>query len=805
MLAHIKENGEQQTLAQHSLGVSKLCERFVARRLQSVAGLIGLLHDMGKGTEGFQEYLAWAAEHPMERQSHPNHSGAGGLYAYKHWYRYGSGTEKMTAQMIALCICGHHAGFHDCISEDGSSGLLRFLEQEDNALYSEAERYFLSEIACKQELDRLFHLACDEVAHLPAELKKSTFYMGMLTRLLLSILVDADRWNTACFEYGYDPFETTSEPDWAKLTQTFDTFCDKHFTGTDRLSGIRSAISDACAEKALSSHGIFRLTVPTGGGKTLSSLRYALLHAQLNHQRRIFYIIPFNTILDQNARDIRNALGDYHSVLEHHSNVVLERESDATDFYQEEQDYKRLTERWDSDIILTSMVQFMNALYSGKNTDARRLHRLTNAVLIFDEIQALPKHCKSLFELGIQFLSHFFHCTIVLCTATQPQLAVEAKELMPNVDQLYQNLQRVHFFPEITPLKTCEEASRALSRLVREKRAVLMITNTKAAAWNIFDFARQILEDSGYCRTQTPPGLTDEQIQEMACSAGDNEILCVHLSTLMCPAHRLEMLRWVRIWSAAKKRILCVSTALIEAGINVSFPVVVRSLTGLPSIIQAAGRCNRNMEAERGEVYIWQMTPDDEKLPASLQEIRDGQQISGELMERYAESPDRLGEREAIASYFKEAYKKNKRHFNYPWKGTTLKEVLSGNTDWKEAALLHNTAPWGKMLLHQGFRSAGKEFQVIDQQTRSVIVPYGKGKALMEEMQRALPMKEKIRLLRQIQTYSVNLFEGVYQRLVKENGLRKLDDMEIMVLNEQYYSMDGGVQTKPQEMEFMLL
>ena len=172
--------------------------------------------------------------------------------------------------------------------------------------------------------------------------------------------------------------------DWQSLLHTFERYRAEHLDGEGTINRIRANISDTCYEKAASAPGIYTLSVPTGGGKTYASLRYALRHAQVNGQSRIFYIIPYHTISDQNARDIRTALNDYPSILEHHANVVIETEEEQTV-------YQRLTERWDSDMILTSLVQFLNACYAAPNTAARRMHRLTNAVLIFDEIQSLPR------------------------------------------------------------------------------------------------------------------------------------------------------------------------------------------------------------------------------------------------------------------------------------------------------------------------------------------------------------------------------------------------------------------------------
>lgn len=792
MLAHTTENGRQQTLKEHCTAVSNLCAAAAHElHLDHLAQLIGLLHDFGKGTADFQAYLNGV-------NIHPNHSAGGALYAYKHWLKTADNDLKQMVQMIALCICGHHTGLHDCIRADGSSAFLEYMAQEDTALYQEAEQNFLNEVATQQEIDELFHLACEEYRNLPKDCKESYFFLGFLSRLLLSILIDADRWDSACFEYRKSPFEQLRLPDWTELNHRLEHFSAEHFTGTDRLSLIRKSISDTCAKEAVSHPGIFRLSVPTGGGKTLSSLRYALIHAGINHHQRIFYIIPFNTILDQNAKDIRSALDDYPSILEHHSNVVFEDDNNG----EKQTAHKRLTERWDSDIILTSMVQFLNACYSGKNSDARRLHRLSNAVLIFDEIQSLPKHCKTLFEQAVQFLTQVCGSTVVLCTATQPTLEVVSRELMPNVASLYHDLKRVQYIPQLSPPKSCMDAAQELAHLIHRKNAVLMIANTKAAAWNLFDNTRQLLIDSGYQPVETPSGLCDEEIRSFARSSTQKDILCVHLSTLMCAAHRQELLRWVRIWTKERKNILCVSTALIEAGINVSFPVVVRSLAGLPSIIQAGGRCNRNMEWNCGEVYIWKMDPDVEHLPAALSDISDGQVSSQKILSFYRQ-PDALNQPNTIQEYFIDFNQKNKDSVNYPCGGTTLVEMLGFNTKYLLTARFAHPELFSsnKLFLPQAFRTAGDAFKVIDQNTRSVLVPYGKGAALLAELEGSLSMEERFSLLRKAQAYSVNLFDHVYRRLDEAGALRRLEESDVVVLDSRYYEQDGGVCTEPRELE----
>ena len=581
--------------------------------LARLAELIGLMHDMGKATRRFEAYLSGKLA-----VSPHHHAPAGAIYAYRRWFlRSGADAcARATAQMIMLCIFGHHAGLSDCLDQNGWSPLLNGLETEAASVYvNEAIAWFLENVADADRLDALFEDACREFTALFPDLPKRGSRMdaalGLVCRLLLSILVDNDRWDAVCFEYGENPFALSDHtPDWDALLNTFENYRKTHLNCTEGVDRIRGEISDTCFEKALSSPGVYSLSVPTGGGKTYSSLRYALRHAAHNGHSRIFYIIPYNTILDQNAKDIREALDNYPSILEHHANVVIETES-------EQAAYKRLTERWDSDIILTSLVQFLNACYAAPNSAARRFHRLTNAVLIFDEIQALPKTCKILFERAIQFLSSYTHSTILLCTATQPRLSLASApvELVPQVEALHEKLKRVCFIPQLDSARTYASAGERIAQLLEEK-SVLAIINTKAAAWQVYLEAVQTLRRRGHAFVRFEKNLPLSDLREAARACPEDEILCVYMSMWLCPAHRIKLIAWIQAWLKAGRRVLCVSTALIEAGINVSFPVVIRDLAGLPSLVQAAGRANRNMEYGEGKVFIWDFSEETECLAA---------------------------------------------------------------------------------------------------------------------------------------------------------------------------------------------
>ncbi|MCI5545497.1 MAG: CRISPR-associated endonuclease Cas3'', partial [Clostridiales bacterium] len=299
-IAHIRESdGKEQTLSSHCRNVAALCSRGAEiAGLSRLAELIGLTHDMGKATDEFADYLRAALRDDKANSPH-HHAPTGAIYAYRRWFmrENASACERAAAQIAMLCILGHHAGLTDCLDVKGQSSLLDKMQAEAAPVHADkAIAWFLQNIADEAELDALFESACRELSALFHDLDKpsadTAVALGLISRLMLSALVDADRWDSACFEYDENPFEAAAAPDWNALLNTFERFRQTHLSGEGEINRIRADISDLCWQKAASETGIVTLSVPTGGGKTFSSLRYALRHAALNGQRRLFYIIP---------------------------------------------------------------------------------------------------------------------------------------------------------------------------------------------------------------------------------------------------------------------------------------------------------------------------------------------------------------------------------------------------------------------------------------------------------------------------------------------------------------------------------
>lgn len=807
LIAHIRRSDlAEQSLAEHCRNVAVLCERAGHNMgFPKTLYLIGLMHDMGKATEKFQKYLHSVNDGGRVSSPH-NHSPAGAVYAYRRWGgdKDGSRIKRGAAQIISMCILGHHSGLTDCIEIDGSSSDYIVAMNKEPESFDGVKKWFFENVCSETELDCLFGEATDELEAFEKKLAGVTtggnvceFDRGFLARVLLSALVDADRWDSACFEYGEDSMEIKKAPNWNELLSVFEKYREEILASADKMGQIRATVSDECFEKGASPTGIYTLCVPTGGGKTFSSLRFALRHAAIHNKSRIFYIIPYNTILDQNAQDIRTALSDYPSIMEHHSNVVLENES-------EQLDYRRLTERWDSDIILTSLVQFMNSCFYASNTDARRLYRLSDAVLIFDEIQSLPKQCKTLFERAVLFLSQFCNTTVVLCTATQPRLEFDSGTvpLIENSAQLFSEMKRVDYIPELSESLTNDEAASRIAGILGEK-SVLSVVNTKAVAIDIFEKTMQALKESGVDVVTPCPDMNDSEITELAKTSG--AVLCIHLSTFLCPAHRKYLIKYMKLWLKEKARVFCASTALIEAGVNISFPVVVRSNTWLPGIIQAAGRANRSMEYGKGTVYIWRLS--EEKLQM-LPDIMYGGDITMKMISCNTDGGE-FDSPQRIADYFREENNYTREHKDFPLKrqsAITLYSLLSGNDKARNAAInFKHYNESGRLFLKQSFRTANKHFYVIPENTVSVLVPYGEGEEIAEQLFGENTMSQHGFLLRKAQAYCVSVFRPVFENLQKQGAVSAVSDTGLFVLQPGYYDENGGLTLERKEIEALIL
>ena len=622
--------------------------------------------------------------------------------------------------------------------------------------------------------------------------KIKEFYLGCLTRFLFSCLIDADRINSSDFEREAqkEVRRLTEKPDWQMVIDQVEAKL-AGFQNRYPIDEIRRRISSDCLKRAVDPQGIYTLTVPTGGGKTLASLRYALHHAQKHNLDRIIYIIPYTSIIDQNAQVVREILGE-DWVLEHHSNLEPEKQS-----WQD----KLLCENWDKPIVFTTMVQFLDAWFGGGTRGARHIHPMTNSVLIFDEIQTLPVKCVHLFCNVLNWLTKFGKSTAVLCTATQPLLgelglqnfpedkrgAITARGLLrlpenaeimgkyQDLDKLFADLSRVEIrFNEKSGGWNVEEAGTFLLEQFQTTPSCLFIVNTKKWAQELYQ----------YCQKQNVPP----------------EAL-FHLSTHQCAAHRKAIFDTIKARLKNKQPVICISTQLIEAGVDISMACVIRALGGLDSIAQAAGRCNRHGEKE-GKGQVWVLNLQEQDFTRILPDIQAGKTHAERVFRDFV-GRDIL-QPEAMKRYFEYYFYNRSNEMVYPInekaKNDGLLHWLSDNcfnrgakfSGYLKNDILRNRDLYP--LLMQSFKSAGRIFQVIDAPTHAVIVPYGEGAELIAKLCGEWDPKEMHRTLQKAQRYSVNVFPNVWDKLQKENALHEtIDGSGIYYLKERYYNDEFGL------------
>lgn len=816
-IAHIRSRDSKlQTLEIHLTEVAEIAARLAAKLgVENAGRLIGLLHDFGKYSQAFQDYIGSATglinadeDDYVEAKSLKgkiDHSTAGAQWVYRALKKFGAkGQGELCGQILAVCIASHHSGLIDCLTLDGGSGFKRRIENSDEkthfeectksadpSILSQAES--LSNEALVKEMlglvKRIWKEKGLEDKLLDVSIRE--FYLGFYTRFLFSCLIDADRINSADFETPENALlRSEGLPDWNVAIQRLEKKL-ASFSADSEVSKIRKEVSDRCLEKSSQAQGIYTLSVPTGGGKTLASLRYALHHAKKHGLERIIYVIPYTSIIEQNASEVRGILQPEGEtlewVLEHHSNLEPEVQTWRS---------KLVSENWDAPIIFTTTVQLLETMFGGGTRGVRRLHQLANSVLIFDEIQTLPIKCVHLFCNAINFLTNYAKTTTVLCTATQPlldklhnpekgQLHVEEEnEMIPNVDELYQRLERVHVENKCKNGGwSKEEISGFAMQLFEELQSCLIVVNTKQWAQNLF-----------------------LKFQE---SGVDPEAL-FHLSTNQCPAHRKAILDEVRQRLKNGQPVLCVSTQLIEAGVDVSFSSVIRFLAGLDSIAQAAGRCNRHGELTdqhgkpiKGRVYV--LNPDQESTDM-LAEIEVGKRQAERV---FSEMPNAsILAPEAMQRYFLYYFFERAGDMSYKTKNNSLLNLLSSNAGNNFHQKNGKRDKKGLYpLLMQSFMSAGKVFKAIDAPTQSVIVPYGEGKEIITALCAAnndFSAKEFYQLLKKAQKYSVNVFPNVWKVLEKNQDIIEIQGEGVYYLKDQFYSDDFGLtQDGSQTMSFM--
>ena len=759
-----------QTCADHSRSVADLTKAILAPcGLGSTGYLAGLLHDCGKFTDEFDEYITKASNDEQVRKGSVIHTFAGVRYMLEQFHSQGKQPMRdMVAEIIAICIGSHH-GLIDLWDERHQSGFEHRLNRQP-AYDQRAIDSFLGECAAQSEVEQLLNAAERELqiyfqhkfTACVKNQKELCFALGLLVRLITSAIVDADWMDTRCFMDDIS-LPQVNLPDWAACAARINAHI-AAFPQENPIQIARRAFSDRCVAAAERSPGLYRLDLPTGGGKTLAALRFAVLHAEKNKLRRIFYVAPFLSIIEQNADVIRSAVGNSVPVLEHHSNLVQE---DATP--EEAAHAEWLQETWDAPMIITTFVQLLNTLFSGKMSSVRRFHALCESVIIIDEVQSLPPRMLSMFNCAINFLVKCCGTTVVLCSATQPAFHKAQRKMLP-CQQLISDAMFKQYAPlfQRTTIQNngaCsmqELAALSISTL-ESSDSLLVVCNTKREAADLFHMLSEATEAKRF-----------------------------HLSAGMCIAHRKQVLDEMKKALGNKEKLICVSTQLIEAGVDISFGSVIRLSAGLDSIVQSAGRCNRHGEHTKPQpVRICALKG--EKL-GQLREIQEAQNALNVLLEEYRLHPERydhdLTSDAAVQDYYTALYASMpERAQDYHVHGQYLFELLSTNMQF----LSNASSPY---MLNQAFRTAGEWFEVFDSSSESVLVPFGEGKSIIGELPEKLPrydLSHVATLLENAKPYTISVTSGQIERMQKKGMLFTRLDGSVYVLNDDCYDEHIGI------------
>lgn len=792
--AHIRENGESQSVEEHCRNTAMLAEYFAkSSQASAIAYLSGLLHDWGKACQDFADYIH--GRNNMSR-GEIDHCFAGARYLDEYVKCQDDPLMKRTAGLIGRVILSHHS-MHDWIDGAGESYFSRRIRKEER--YSEIKKNLETFFSTDDLMERLTAAKIEYGSIRKKIFKisdednvKAAFYLGMFERYMKSVLVDADRTDTAFFQNDsvhFDKTKTALDIEmsamsgrmklWDDLSERVEGLSSQYKAKQDRISILRSDISERC--RVFSEHevSICRLIVPTGGGKTLSSLRFAVNYCKNHNKERIFYIAPYMSILEQNSGEFRKILGE-ENVLEHHTDVLSSLEGE-----EELQAYELHTEKWDQPVIATTLVQFLNALFSERMDCLRRFHKLANAVIIIDEVQSLPIKCTYLFNLAMNYLAKICKSCIVLCTATQPTfeqleyplLLDENSSMTGEYEDDFKNLSRSCLVPLLKEGGyTYDEAASFCRQKYAEHKSVLFIVNTKMAALEIF----KKLKD-----------LDDEKDRRV-----------YHLSNNMCPNRRKLVIDKIKKGLQEHKRIICITTQLIEAGVDISFPCVIRSLAGLDRLAQAAGRCNRHGEWKKCcNVYVLNLS---EEKVSLLPDISQPQNISGMIM-RNRNYPD-LMSISTMDAFFKKYYSERREDLAYKVDDggikTNLVEMLSLN----RSGRLKDTKEPSKYC-RQAFKTAGTLFQVIENLTVPVIVPDNdEAREIISQLAEYKSMDETKKILRKLQKYTVEVYKNQFSRLKESHAISVVEvfGCAVYVLDEEFYDPKVGIKLEGEEAKLLL-
>ena len=719
------DHADWQSLQNHEYKVGEMAAAFAAAfGAEEIARYTGQLHDLGKYSPEFNARLHGG--------SSVDHATAGAKIAFERWGKIAIG------KLMAFCIAGHHVGLANGAGEgDNRSTLKQRLALQFGTDIPALDGVWQQEIKLPETLP---------VPPLKADAHYPYFSYAFFTRMLYSCLVDADYLDTEAFYAAIEgtTIERGGYPALSDLQTQLRRYlaglCENaaQQSGADSahaaLNRLRREILDHATAQAAEAPGLFRLTVPTGGGKTFTSMSFALEHARQHDLRRIIYVIPFTSIIEQNAAAFRAAFAPLGAaVLEHHSTF------DDSKLQKQDQSSKdklrRASENWDAPVVVTTAVQFFESLFADRSARCRKLHNIAGSVIILDEAQMLPPNLLLPIVQAIKELAQNYHCSVVLCTATQP--AVQAadgfyrglenvREIAPEPEALFAQLRRT------TVQHIGKQADADLLAKLGEYSQMLVIVNNRRQARSLYDAAAKQGLDGVF-----------------------------HLSTLMCAAHRRQTLESIRarLKNGAPCRVI--ATSLIEAGVDVDFPLVMRAEAGLDSVAQAAGRCNREGKQAAENSHVWIFAPEESwQNPPELA-------FQAEVMRVIARHhADDLLSTAAITAYFRELY------------------TLKGRDLDKENILQkHSNA---KTSLDFPFQTIADKFRMIKSPMLPLLIPFN---SEAEKLIEALRHADHIGgLLRELQPYTVQIPEKALAALYTGGRIEPINEQNF---GRQFYTLIG--------------
>lgn len=718
--AHTTTDGRPwEPLEDHLHEVAELAGKFAdAFGAKEWGHLAGLWHDLGKYSREFQAYLkAVTSEAHLEEKDVPgrvDHSTAGAQHADQ--------TMKIMGRLLAYLIAGHHAGLPNGMSSEAGGSTLEARLKKPIPIWTDAPSEFT---------------VVPSMPKPPGFAFVSGHATSFFLRMLFSCLVDAD---FLCTERFMDIDRSSRRPNNLPTIAAMEECLQRHLAkfgeAKTEVQKQRAGILNACLDAADRPPGLFSLTVPTGGGKTLSSLAFALKHARLHGMERVVYVIPFTSIIDQNAKVFCDALAELGDdvVLEHHSNL-------DPDSRHVTQTTRLASENWDARLIVTTNVQFFESLHAKETSRCRKLHRLAKSVIILDEAQTLPITYMQPCLKALEQLSTNYGSSVVLCTATQPAIVKHddfkiglsaPHEIIPEPQQLYKALKRV----EVINLGTVPDAE--LLPLLQNHPQALCIVSTRRHTAELF----------------------------RALPKSDDNI---HLSALMCPEHRSEVIAVIRQRVKEGKPCRVISTQLIEAGVDLDFPVVYRSLAGLDSIAQAAGRCNREGRlACMGQTFVFKP---ERAIPAGF--LRQCAQVAEQVMPGHA---DVLG-LDAVEHYFRLHYWQRSREMD-------AKNIM-------ECWPTQKVTKLEDLFLYM-FKNCSEKFRFIESNYQSVIIPWGKrGEQLCEDIVAAFDPRAQWPLARRAQRFIVSIPESLFNANLGKSIITHHDRFHLLNSSLDYHPQMG--------------